>query len=364
MFALEEGFVAEWQPDEQQFRAILSGLNEALLIYEPNGKLRYLNAAALADEFRYLHPVALDPEKEGEYLLYTLDGETVPNDQLPLKRILRAETFTEVELRIIHKPSGKRYLHRCSAWLVSHEGPLCIIKAHDITERREAEERFTTCFSENPIPTILIALSDLCIIDANKSFLEITGFERDSVVAQRFTDLELFDDTKERENLLERFQRGETPERSTQEFKLRSKSGDVLNVIIQSQPISLHGEPALLGTLVDVTDRKRTEEQLMQAIQEVMKDTAWFSRSVMEKLAQIKTDSGDVLETVELTARERQVLELIARGYDNRQIGEELELAKTTVRNYVARLYSKINVHSRAEAVVWARERGIVATQS
>ena len=364
MFALEEGFVAEWQPDEQQFRAILSGLNEALLIYEPSGTLRYLNASALADEFRYLHPVALDLEKSHEYTLYYLDGEAVPQDELPLKRILKAETFTEVELRIIHKPSGKRYLHRCSAWLVSHNEPLCVIKAHDITERREAEERFTTCFSENPIPTILIALSDLCIVDVNKSFLEITGFERGSVVGQKFTDLELFDDTKERKAILERFQQGEEVEPSTQEFKLRSRSGEVLNVLIQSQPISLHGEPALLGTLVDVTDRKRTEEQLMQAIQEVMKDTAWFSRSVMEKLAQIKTDPKQALETVELTMRERQVLEMIAKGYDNRQISEELELARTTVRNYVARLYTKINVHSRAEAVVWARERGIVASQS
>lgn len=364
MFALEEGFVAQWQPDEQQFRAILSGLNEALLIYEPNGTLRYLNAAALADEFRYLHPVALDASSEHDYMLYHLNGERVSQEDLPLKRILRGETFTEVELRIVHKATGKRYLHGCSAWFVSHEGPLCVVKSHDITERREAEERFTTCFSENPIPTILIALSDLCVVDVNKSFLEITGFERESVVEKRFTDLELFDDSKERETLLERFQKGETLERSSQEFKLRSRSGEVLNVVIQSQPISLHGDPALLGTLVDVTDRKRTEEQLMQAIQDVMQDTAWFSRSVMEKLAQIKSNADEALETVDLTARERQVLELIAKGYDNKQIGNELELAKTTVRNYVARLYTKLGVHSRAEAVVWARERGIVANQA
>lgn len=364
MFALEEGFVAEWQPDEVQFRAILSGLNEALLIYEPNGALRYLNASALADEFRYLHPVILNPDQSLEYDLYYLDGECVPQDEHPLKRILSAETFTEVELRIVHKPSGKRYLHRCSAWLVSHEGPLCVIKAHDITERREAEERFSTCFSENPIPTLLIALNDLCIVDVNKSFLEITGFERESVIEQKFTDLELFDDTKEREALLEPFRQGETSEPSTHEFKLRSKTGEVLNILIQSQPISLHGEPALLGTLMDITDRKRTEEQLMQAIQEVMQDTAWFSRSVMEKLAHIKADSGEVATPVNLTARERQVLELIAAGLDNRQICAKLVLATTTVRNYVARLYTKLGVHSRAEAVVWARERGIVAQQA
>ena len=118
----------------------------------------------------------------------------------------------------------------------------------------------------------------------------------------------------------------------------------------------------LLATLTDVTERRRTEEQLMQAIQEVMQDTAWFSRSVIERLAQIRSDAPDETPVmVSLTKRERQLLELVAAGYTNAQLVEELGLAKNTVRNYVARIYEKLDVHSRAEAVVWARERGIVA---
>ena len=43
-----------------------------------------------------------------------------------------------------------------------------------------------------------------------------------------------------------------------------------------------------------------------------------------------------------------------------REIAEEAGVAVQTVRNYVAAVYDKLGVHSRAEAVVWARERGIV----
>ncbi len=51
---------------------------------------------------------------------------------------------------------------------------------------------------------------------------------------------------------------------------------------------------------------------------------------------------------------------MIAQGHDNARIGEALGLAEQTVRNYVSRLYSKLGVQTRAEAIVWARERGLV----
>lgn len=44
----------------------------------------------------------------------------------------------------------------------------------------------------------------------------------------------------------------------------------------------------------------------------------------------------------------------------NNAIAHELGLATQPVRNYISNLYDKLGVHTRAEAVVWARERGIV----
>ena len=93
-----------------------------------------------------------------------------------------------------------------------------------------------------------------------------------------------------------------------------------------------------------------------------MRDTSWFSRSVVEKLANLKARAQeyDSVEVQELTRRERQVLGALAQGLNNDQIAESLGISKNTVRNYVAGVYGKLGVSSRAEAVVWARERGIV----
>jgi len=52
-----------------------------------------------------------------------------------------------------------------------------------------------------------------------------------------------------------------------------------------------------------------------------------------------------------LTAREREVLNLLARGLSNREIAEELVITNKTVKKHLSRVYEKIGVHSRAEAI-------------
>ena len=60
----------------------------------------------------------------------------------------------------------------------------------------------------------------------------------------------------------------------------------------------------------------------------------------------------------ELTARERELLELLARGLDNHQIAAHLDLSEKTVRNHVSSVFTKLSAESRSQAIVRAREAG------
>jgi len=62
-----------------------------------------------------------------------------------------------------------------------------------------------------------------------------------------------------------------------------------------------------------------------------------------------------------LTARESEVLELIAQGLDNAQIAARLELSEKTVRNNITHIFDKIQVETRAQAIVRARDAGLGA---
>ena len=61
----------------------------------------------------------------------------------------------------------------------------------------------------------------------------------------------------------------------------------------------------------------------------------------------------------QLSAREREILDLVARGLDNSSIARRLVLSEKTVRNYVSNVFTKIQVADRARAIVAAREAGL-----
>jgi pimeloyl-ACP methyl ester carboxylesterase/DNA-binding CsgD family transcriptional regulator len=69
----------------------------------------------------------------------------------------------------------------------------------------------------------------------------------------------------------------------------------------------------------------------------------------------------DAMETefMELTAREREVLDLIARGLDNAQIATHLSVSMKTVRNHINSIFGKLGTPNRAQAIVRAREAGL-----
>jgi DNA-binding NarL/FixJ family response regulator len=54
----------------------------------------------------------------------------------------------------------------------------------------------------------------------------------------------------------------------------------------------------------------------------------------------------------QLTPREREILQLLAKGYSTRKIAEQLTISVNTTRNHIQHLLQKLNVHSRLEAVI------------
>jgi DNA-binding NarL/FixJ family response regulator len=94
-------------------------------------------------------------------------------------------------------------------------------------------------------------------------------------------------------------------------------------------------------------------DALVDAVKSVANGGTWFSRAVVAKLIR---PNEQVRTGPHLTPREKELLDLLGRGWDNWRLAHELNLSEQTIRNYLSRLYSKLGVQTRAGAIVWARD--------
>lgn len=104
------------------------------------------------------------------------------------------------------------------------------------------------------------------------------------------------------------------------------------------------------------------EEEMMRAIRAIGKGEAIFSPAIAARLMDYFAGTRAVASQEifpELTEREREILQLIARGESNASIADQLSISLKTVRNHVSNIYNKLQVADRAQAAIRAREAGL-----
>jgi len=77
-------------------------------------------------------------------------------------------------------------------------------------------------------------------------------------------------------------------------------------------------------------------------------------------VAPLITEVKEGAEPARLSPREHEVLQLVAQGYENKQIATELEIAEATVKTYLRGIFERLDVSSRAEAVAVGLREGLI----
>lgn len=95
------------------------------------------------------------------------------------------------------------------------------------------------------------------------------------------------------------------------------------------------------------------QSEMIEAIHAVHRGKRYFPHSIADRLAErmMRTD---------LTSRESEVLQMLARGLTNKEIGSALDISGNTVRNHVNSIIEKLEVSDRTEAVAVAIQRGLI----
>ncbi len=218
---------------------------------------------------------------------------------------------------------------------------------------------FSRLFEQSFVATVILDPRAGTVAACNESFLALVALKRDELVGRPFAVLEQVVDRTWLEASLRKLEAGRSAERG--EVALQTATGRRLWCLASAERFEVESCHYILS-FVNITERKLTEEDLLKAVHDVIHDASWLSQAVMKRFSERRTlrhAQAQDASPKALTARESEVLALIAGGRSNRQIAMTLGLAETTVRNYVSQVYHKIGVRSRAEAVIWARTRGM-----
>jgi len=282
-----------------------------------------------------------------------------------LKRLHEGRIIRQREA-LIPIPGGDRLVIVAGETIAVAEEPCMLFTFADLDGRRKAqnalrqsEERFFKSFRLSPAPAAISRLDDFVLTEVNDAFLTLCGRKEAEVVGKTASELKLWDDVAARRDVEKRL-KDNIPIRD-EAMRMNLADGGTAECIVSAERAEINDQLCVIWAIQDVTERRRSENELIEAIESVMADTSWFSRTVVERLAGLRQSSRGASSSVslkDLTEREEQILALICDGCSDKEMSDRLHLSKHTIRNHIASLYGKIGVNRRTAAVIWARERG------
>jgi PAS domain S-box-containing protein len=271
-----------------------------------------------------------DARERAAYLKTLADRGEVTDFELRLKTADGEEGYVSVSAHLVRDADGAS---------IGIEGV-----ARDITGRKRVEEALRNSekkyrrLVQDSIDGIAVA-QGVKVKFVNRSLVKMMGYGSEAEMLGRpFTD---FISPEHREPALKAVRaavRGEKAPARYEHTALR-KDGSEFPVEVSAGMISYQGHRSFQVIVRDVTERKRIEEMLERR------------REELEGRVEHQMRRGD---TYGLTFRERTVLNLMAEGKSDREIGAELGISHLTVHRHVTNILNKMGVSCRTEACVRA----------
>ena len=358
--------VTEWASAEQRFEKTFNATPAPAVICRLSD-LRYIKVNA-----GFLEMTGYSRDQVIGVSTYELDIlEGAEKKDLAIERLREHATIPQMQAELKLPEGGSKQVIVAGQPLELNDEDCMLFSFVDMEPRhkaevalRQSEERFAKAFRLTPVPILVCNASDQVVLDVNEAFLETLAYPSEEVLGKTIAEIDFIHDTGARTRLFAALEKTGSLDRI--DVSVRKKDTELIDCAISADTVNIQDSPCYLLVLMNITERKRTELELVAAIEEVMKDASWFSRTLIEKLANVKSVNSPKLPSVsftDLTARERDVLGLICEGLADKEIAARLKLAPNTVRNHVSTVYSKLDVHSRSEAIVWARERGLFSSE-
>jgi PAS domain S-box-containing protein len=220
-----------------------------------------------------------------------------------LKKVFNSKVNETCEVNL----STNSDLQKCVRLIciASESGKQCLVNMVDITERKRAEdalrvseEKYSKAFQSSPFSLTLTRVKDGKFIEVNDAFTSIFGFAREEAIANSVIGLNLWVDKEERKWVISTLLDGRNVEEK--EFLFRKKNGEIFTSLFSSKIINLNNEPHLISSINDITERIKTELELMKAKEKAEESDRLKSAFLTNMSHEIRTPMNGILGFAEL----------------------------------------------------------------
>ncbi len=132
-------------------------------------------------------------------------------------------------------------------------------------------------------------------------------------------------------------------------------------LVITSFSSDRHLFPAIRAGALGYLLKDATPSEIQQAIRNVHLGQSTLDPSIATRVLQEMMRANDELPDNRPTERETEILKLIAHGYSNDEIGEQLHITERTVRTHVSNILAKLHLNNRTQAALYALREGIAS---
>jgi PAS domain S-box-containing protein len=170
--------------------------------------------------------------------------------------------------------------------------------AEATAELRASQERFHKAFHGSPAMMTLIRVNDSRFVDVNAAFCKVTEFSPELVTGRTSQSLNIWVDTAQCRRFFDDLShRGVVRER---ELDLRSRSGRIYPVLVTAEVIEVNREPHLLTVALDISARKRAEEELRSALEQEKELSRLKTNFVNLVSHEFRTPLGVILSSADI----------------------------------------------------------------
>jgi len=241
------------QESEKNFRALFESMDDLIFVANPEGLLRFTNAAVT--------------RKLG-YSREALQGMHLLEMHAEAHRLEATEIFSAMVRKErescplpLQTQEGRLMPADTRAWGGHWDGEPCIFGiSKDLSQQEAARQKFDSLFQLNPTPMAVGLGANRTFSEVNQAFLSTLGYQREDLIGRTAMELGLWVDP-ETPMTIRRVLQQEGRVRNL-ELKLRHRDGKVLTGLFYGELIDLQGELALLSVMVDISERRALEEEL------------------------------------------------------------------------------------------------------